>query len=188
MDPIHRPGAIPEPLNLGDGLVILRPWSLHDLPCIEEASTDPAIPRGTTVPVPFSEAEGRAFIERQWGRATSGEGVSLAAAETGRESATGLICLMHRQQPGVVGLGYWTVASCRRRGLTCRGLILLSRWALGLSSVDRLEALVEPGNLGSVQVLEGSGFQHEGTLREYFDFDGTRSDALLYSLIPADLG
>jgi ribosomal-protein-alanine N-acetyltransferase len=187
MDPIRRPGAIPEPPSLGDGLVVLRRWSLQDLPCIGEASTDPVIPRGTTVPVPFSEAEGRAFIERQWGRAASGEGVSLAVAETERETATGLICLLHRQQPGVVGVGYWTVASCRRRGFTRSGLILLSRWALGLSAVDRLEALVEPSNLASVQVLEGSGFHLEGTLREYFDFDGTRSDGLLYSLIPADL-
>ena len=187
MDPIYRPGAIPGPPKLGDGHVLLRRWSLQDLPCVEEASRDPVIPRGTTVPVPFSEAEGRAFVERQWGRATSGEGLSLAISEAATGTATGLMCLLHRQEPGVVGVGYWTVASRRRQGFTRRALVLLSRWALGLPSVDRLEALVEPGNLGSIQVLEASGFHNEGILREYLNFDETRSDALLYSLIPPDL-
>jgi hypothetical protein len=73
--------------------------------------------------------------ERQWGRAASGEGLSLAIAEAGRDAAAGLVCLLHRQQPGVVGLGYWIVASRRRRGLAHRSVELLSRWALGLAAV-----------------------------------------------------
>lgn len=187
VDAIYRPGAISEPAGLRDDVVLLRRWSYDDLGCIEEASRDPDIASGTTVPERFSDVEGRAFVDRQWGRAASGEGVSLAIVEARSGSAAGLVCLLHRQQPGVVGLGYWIAASRRRRGLARDSVILLSRWALGLRPVDRLEALVDPTNAASINVLEGAGFELEAELRGYFGTGGDRSDALLYSLISTDI-
>ena len=187
VDAIYRPGAISEPAGLRDDVVLLRRWSYDDLGCIEEASRDPDIVSNTTVPERYSEVEARAFVDRQWGRAASGEGVSLAIIEARSGSAAGLVCLMHRQQPGVVGLGYWIVASRRGRGLARDSVVRLSRWALGLGSVDRLEALVDPTNAASMRVLEGAGFEQEARLRGYFGADGARSDALLYSLISIDI-
>ena len=187
MDPIYRPGLIPRPPELSDDQVLIRDWSFDDLPCIEEASNDPVIPTGTSVPVPFSEEAGSAFVERQWDRSASGMGLSLALAEAGTSTAIGVMGLFHRQQPGVVGVGYWTVASRRRRGSTGRGLILLSRWALSLPAIARLEALVEPRNDGSIRVLELAGFRREGLLRQYLDFDGRRADAWIYSLLQEDV-
>ncbi len=186
MDAIYRPGAIAEPEGLGDDVVRLRRWSHADIGCIEEASRDPVIPTSTTVPKRFSDVEGRAFVERQWGRATSGEGISLAVVDPRSGAAVGLVCLMHRQQPGVVGVGYWIVARHRGRGLARSSVILVSRWALDLDAVDRIEALVDPTNAASTSVLEAAGFQREATLRRYFGADGERSDALLYALVPTD--
>jgi RimJ/RimL family protein N-acetyltransferase len=186
VDPIYRPLAIPDPPELSDGQVLLRSWTYCDLPCIEEASRDPVIPVGTTVPRPFSKEAGLAFLERQWQRSASGEGLSLAMTEEGTDTAIGLVCLLHRQQPGVVGVGYWTVASRRQRGFARRGVSLLSRWALGLPAVVRLEALVAPDNEGSIRVLEGASFRREGLLRAYLDLQTVRADALLYSLIQED--
>ena len=187
VDPQYRPGAISFQPELSDGQVLLRNWTYDDLQCVEEASSDPVIPLGTTVPSKYSEEAGRAFIDRQHGRWTSGEGVSLAIVERRTDTAAGLMCLLHRQQPGVVGLGYWVVASRRKKGLTLSSLMLLSRWALRLSAVDRLEALVYPGNAASIRVLEGAGFLREGLLRSYMDFEGHRGDALLYALLESDI-
>jgi RimJ/RimL family protein N-acetyltransferase len=187
VDPQYRPGAIPAPPELSNARVLLRTWSYSDLPCIEEASKDPVIQFGTTVPSELSEEAGRAFIDRQQGRWTSGEGLSLAMVERRTDTAAGLICLLHRQQPGVVGVGYWVVASRRKRGLTLASLTLLSQWALRLSIVNRLEALVDPGNAASIRVLEGAGFRREGLLRSYMDVEGHRGDALLYALLESDI-
>jgi ribosomal-protein-alanine N-acetyltransferase len=187
MDPIYRPGAISAFPKLRDEQILLRNWTYEDLPCIEEASRDSVIPTITTVPSPFSEEAGRAFVERQWKRQASGEGISLAIVEAETDIAIGLIALLHRQQPGVVGVGYWTVASRRRRGITRTALCALSRWVLGLPAIARLEALVEPGNEGSLRVLDGAGFRCEGLLREYLDFHAIRRDAWLYSLIRSDI-
>ena len=188
MDPIDRPAAIPEPPELSDGQVLLRAWTYYDLPCIEEAIRDQGIPAGTSVPSPFSHEAGLAFIERQWQLSVSGEGLSLAIAEVAADTAIGSVCLLQRQEPGVVGVSYWTVGSRRRQDLARRGLILLSRWALSLPAVARLEALAQPDNAGSVRVLEAAGFRREGLLRSYLALTTTRADALLFSMIPADLG
>lgn len=187
MDPIYCPGAIPAFPKLRDEQILLRNWTYEDLPCIEEASRDQVIPTITTVPSTFSAEAGRAFVERQWKRQTSGEGISLAIVEAETDTAIGLMALLHRQQPGVVGVGYWTVASRRRRGITRTALRALSRWVLGLPAITRLEALVEPGNEGSLRVLDSAGFRCEGLLKEYLDFHAIRRDALLYSLIRSDI-
>jgi ribosomal-protein-alanine N-acetyltransferase len=84
-------------------------------------------------------------------------------------------------------VGYWVVASRRKRGLTLASLTLLSQWALRLSIVNRLEALVDPGNAASIRVLEGAGFHREGLLRSYMDVEGHRGDALLYALLESDI-
>ena len=39
----------------------------------------------------------------------------------------------------------------------------------------------------SQRVLEKAGFRREGLLRAYFVVDGERADALMCSLLPADL-
>lgn len=187
MDPTYRPGVLPEPPELRDEQVLLRPWSGDDLPCIEEASRDPVIPTGTSVPAPFSNEAGRAFVERQWERQTSGQGLSLAVVEVATGAAVGLVGLFHRQQPGVVGVGYWTVPSSRRRGFAQRSLVLLSQWALGVPGIVRLEALIEPDNEGSIRVAEGAGFRRVGLLRMYLSVGTERVDALLYSLTREDL-
>ncbi|MGW3816905.1 GNAT family N-acetyltransferase [Streptomyces sp. NPDC005046] len=69
---MEQPLDVPE-LAAG-GEFTLRPWRLSDLPLVREASEDDYIPLITTVPSPYSEPAGVAFIERQWGRATKGAG------------------------------------------------------------------------------------------------------------------
>ena len=75
----------------------LRPFELSDLPLIQEAATDPHIPLITNVPAAYTPEEGRAFIERQWGRAADGTGYSLAVADAASDRAAGQIGLWMRQ-------------------------------------------------------------------------------------------
>lgn len=173
----------PDP-PLEDGLVRLRRWEERDLACVRAAATDPRIPSGTTVPANYSEAEGMAFIERQWGRQCEGQGLSLAIEEAATRTAVGLIALLFRPEPLVVGLGYWVIPEARGRGFASRAIALLSPWALHQASVRRVEAFVDPTNTASIGALEGFGFQREGLLRSYLR--GTQ-DVFIYSLLPSDL-
>lgn len=177
--------AYPDP-HLSDDRVVLRRWSLDDLRCIEEASSDPVIPSGTSVPPVYSDAEGREFIERQWSRSENDEGISFAIHSRVADRAAGLVVVLLRPQPGVVGLGYWVVPGVRRTGCASSAARLVSSWAIGPAGYARVEAWVEPDNLASRCVLEKAGFEREGRLRAFLATGSIRSDADVYSRIAED--
>ena len=172
--------SVPE---LGDDVLLLRPWSLDDLDCVRAASTDPSITSSTTVPASWSNEAGRAFIDRQQMRTESGEGASLAIEPLDQSGAVGLVSMMLRSQPGVIGLGYWVVPTARHQGFGARAATLASDWAIGPGGFARIEAWVEPNNVSSQSVLNAAGFELEGRLRSFLVIDGSRSDALVYSRI-----
>ena len=180
----------PDP-PLTDGVVLLRRWEERDLPCVEEASRDPRIPAGTTVPQVFSRDEGLAWIERQWRRAGEGQGLSLAIAEAETGEARGVVVLLLRpeggRRAGTAELGYWLIPRARGRGYASRAIALAARWGLVEAGLARIEALVEPENAASQRVLERAGFKREGHLRSYLVFGDRRADALIYSLLPEDV-
>jgi RimJ/RimL family protein N-acetyltransferase len=171
---------------LTDDVVVLRRWARDDLGCVEEATQDPDIPKGTTVPATFTPAEGLSWIERQWSRHNQGTGLSLAIADAASNEALGAGVLMARQ-PGTVEIGYWLIPRARGRGLGSRAVGLLARWAVNEASLARVEALVVPDNIASQRVLEKAGFRREGHLRSYLVFERQRADALIYSLLLSDL-
>lgn len=176
----------PEP-QLSDDRIVLRRWTMDDLACIEQASSDPRIPEGTTVPAVYTPEEGRAFIERQWSRQTTGYGLSLAIADVATDEAVGLIVLMNRPAWGTAALGYWLVPDARSQGRGTRAIRLLSRWTLAETGMARLEARVMPDNEPSLRALRSCGFVTEGVLRSHLYLHGRHHDMVGLSLIPSDL-
>jgi len=178
--------SYPDP-ELSDGTVRLRRWSEGDLACIEEAASDPRIPRDTTVPAVFSIEEGRAFVRRQWSRVEQGEGLSLAIADATTDEALGRAVLTLRPQAGVAGIGYWIIPRARGRGLASKAVRLLSSWALKCAGVARVEAWSEPGNVGSQRALTSAGFTREGVLRSFLSYTDGRADAIVFSRTSDDI-
>jgi RimJ/RimL family protein N-acetyltransferase len=177
----------PDP-ELDDAVVRLRSWSMGDLPIVQAASRELAIVETTTVPDEYTDAAGRAFVQRQWDRSRNGEGWSLAIADAGSGDAVGSLSARTRPQPGVVGLGYWLLPQARGAGYTSRAVDLFTTWALGGGEIERVEAWIEPGNDASVGVVERAGFQFEGILRSFYTLEGGRRiDVQVYARIAADL-
>lgn len=173
--------SYPDP-PLSDGVVRLRRWEEADIACVEAASSDSTISESTTVPASFSEAEGLAWIRRQWGRAENGDGLSLAITDAHTDEALGAVVLMFRPQPGTVGLGYWLIPHGRGRHLAARAATLLAPWALREAGITQIEALVEPSNIASQRVLEAAGFTRGCLLHSHLVFATRRADAYLYTL------
>jgi len=171
---------------------VLRGWERADVACAREGKGRDA-------------AGAAAWIEAQRQRGHDGAGLSLAIAAAGSGEALGCISLLVRPQPGTapighpdgllfvpqagtVGLGYWVLERARRRGLASRAVALLTRWAFAEAGMARIEALVEPGNVASLRVVEKAGFVREGRLRAYLgpEPDGRRGDVFVYSLLRDD--
>jgi len=130
---------------LAAGPFRLRPFVLADLDLVREAAQDPYIPLITTVPAPFTDTEGRRFIERQWDRARRRSGYSFAITDAATGRAVGNIGLSLQDiAAGRASVGYWVAPSARERGAAGHALRTLTFWAVGVLGIPRLELYVEP--------------------------------------------
>jgi RimJ/RimL family protein N-acetyltransferase len=174
----------PDP-PLQDDAVKLREWTLDDVPAVTQACQDPEIPRWTTVPTPYREADARAYIEVITDP-TLEDQVNLAVTRVTDGVVIGSISLMI-VKPKVGEIGYWAAAEARGYGYTPRALRLLSKWAFGELKLPRLQLGTFPGNRASERVAEKVGYVPEGVLRSYMEQRGKRRDVRMWSLLPDDL-
>ncbi len=165
----------------------LRGFRNTDLDLIREAASDPLIPLITTVPAVFTEEEGLKFIQRQLDRLPQGIGYSFVIADESTDLAVGSIGLWLKNiDQGRASIGYWVVASQRKRNAAGCVLKEIARWALEELHIPRLELYVEPRNVASIRTAERAGFKKEGLLRSWQQVGHERRDMFMYSLIMED--
>lgn len=84
-------------------------------------------------------------------------------------------------------LGYWLAAPYRGQGIMTAVLRAFVAWQFAhRPALVRLEAIVFAHNPTSARVLEKSGFQREGYLRQYDWKDGQAMDGILLSVLRED--
>jgi RimJ/RimL family protein N-acetyltransferase len=177
---------------LADDRVCLRPPADADVDAITAACQDPAIPRFTRVPDPYTRDDAVDFVKRSthhWHR--GGDGVNLAITRSGSDELVGMAGLLRIDEyPHVAEIGYWVGLEARRQGVATRAVQLLSRWAVCDVGFQRLELMTLVENVASQGVAAGAGFTREGVLRAYADLGPRRpgrSDVVMFSLLPGDL-
>lgn len=179
---------LPEISIVGDRY-LLRPFRQGDLHLVEEASLDEFIAMLTTVPSEYSPEEGRAFIDRQNFRLSSGEGWSRAVVDRERKRAVGQIGLWISQlRKGRAEIGYWVAEAGRGKGAASEAVWLLSDWAFANLDVDRLGLFIEPWNIASIRTAERAGFESEGLLRFWERVGGVPRDMLACVRLRPKLG
>jgi RimJ/RimL family protein N-acetyltransferase len=182
---------VPEPLTpteITAGRLHLRPWQAGDAPAVLAACQDPEIARWTAVPQPYTAEVARAWVEQlapaEW---AEGRGAPFAVLDAVDGTLLGSTALM-RLDAGAAEVGYWVAPGARGRGVATEALGAVCRWGVGALGLGRLTWLAYVGNDGSRRVAERVGFAFEGTLRGYLPWrDGTRRDAWVAGLLPADL-
>ena len=170
-------------MQLRDGELELRAWTMDDVPDLVEACNDPEIRHWIPViPRPYTVEDARAFVR---GEVASGQ-QQFAIGENGR--AVGSIGLSINEAFHNGHIGYWCAPGARGRGVTTRALRLLCRHALENLQLERLELITDPDNHASQRVAQKVGFQREGVLRSHLSHpDGRRRDSVMFSLLPGEL-
>ena len=84
-------------------------------------------------------------------------------------------------------LGYWLGVDYWGRGIATRAVQRFVRFGFESFDLVRIYAEVKERNLGSVRVLEKSGFTFEGRLRQAAFKHGEVMDMLMYSLLREEL-
>jgi ribosomal-protein-alanine N-acetyltransferase len=165
----------------------LRAWSLDDLPLVQEAGSDPYIPKITTVPADYTDEAGQAFLQQQWDRATTGEGYPFVIAELATDRAVGAIGLWLQDiDAGRASIWYWVAPSARGRSTAQETLQAVREWAFRTLRIPRLELYVEPWNEASIRSAERAGFQREGLMRSWDTVGGERRDMFMYSALESE--
>jgi RimJ/RimL family protein N-acetyltransferase len=147
--------------TLTDGEITVRRLRGTDIPAIVAACQDPAIPRWTRVPSPYTREDAAQFLASVVTEAAAGEGIALAIAD-GDDRLIGTVGLMEVDGAGSGEIGYWTAAEARGRGVTTRAVVLLRDWAHEALGLTTIEILAHRDNRPSQAVAERAGFADTG--------------------------
>ena len=121
------------------------------------------------------------------------------AWDTGREYSFVIFDRRSQEYVGSVGLdqitrinrmanlGYWVRTSRTWQGAASAATILAAQYGLWELGLQRIEIVAAVGNIASQRVAEKAGATKEGILRNRLLNHGKPTDAVMYSLIPADL-
>ena len=170
-------------MELHDGDLVLRPWTEDDVPALVAGCNDPEIAHWIpTIPHPYTDADALAFIRGE----VRGDHEALAIEVNG--NVVGGIGIGVNTNDYRGRIGYWVAASTRGRGVATRALRVLSRHALDVRGLQRVDLITDPDNIASQRVAEKVGFEREGVLRAHLRHpDGRVRDSVLFSLLPGEL-
>lgn len=71
----------------------------------------------------------------------------------------------------------------QRKGLVSEAAKAVIKFGFEKINLHRIQICHKPHNIGSRKVIENSGFNYEGTLRDFFFSDGKYEDRLYYSIL-----
>lgn len=179
--------ASPEPVSSG---VRLRPLGEDDVPRIVEACTDPVTRRWlSSIPVPYTEAAARAYLDDCSWQAAIGAKAGWAVTTLDDDRLLGHISLMLSTggiSPQSGEIGYWMHPDSRGRGLAREATRLVIAHAFGRdgAALSRLDLYAAEGNDASNRVARSLGFRSVGTRRRAERLgDGSDADLHLYELL-----
>jgi RimJ/RimL family protein N-acetyltransferase len=165
--------------------VALRPVSENDLPIVEKLTWDPDTVGefgqfGWFDPL---------LWRRRWAenRLITADGGMLMV--TRGQDQLGFVNWRHRQMTPssyCIEMGISLLPEARGHGYGTQAHRLLARYLLAHTTVHRIEASTEVGNIAEQKALEKAGFTREGVIRGAGWRDGAWRDGVTYSLLRSD--
>jgi RimJ/RimL family protein N-acetyltransferase len=157
--------ALPYPAPpLADDVVRLRPWGEPDIGALVRGLREPAVDRffwarGTA----YSPKDARWFIDTREAVRREGSSLHLAVVEPRTGEVLGGVLLKEVSgDRSRAEVGYWVMASVRRRGIATRAVRLLVDWSRNGLGIKRLALTCDLNNIASQGVAERCGFVRVG--------------------------
>jgi [ribosomal protein S5]-alanine N-acetyltransferase len=166
------------------GEVRVRAFAERDAGMLMDLSTDPYVPKVTSLPGDADRSDTLAFVERQFDRLETGTGYFLCVADLHTDEALGMAGLsLAVIAEGRATAGYSVAPRSRGRGIAGQALTALTRFGWTISQLFRIELYIEPWNVASVRTAEFAGYEREGLLRSHQEIAGERVDMFRYAAI-----
>ncbi len=159
----------------------LRPWNISDLDSLVQYANNWNVAKNMTdkFPFPYSESNGRAFIEF----ATKDEPIHIFAIDLNGIAVGGIGIHpqedIHRKN---AELGYWLAEPFWGKGIMSRAVKQAVNFAFDSFEIDRVFARPFGTNLASQKVLEKNGFVLEGRFDKVLFKNNEYLDELIYAV------
>jgi len=178
-------------MELTDGSILVRPYQKHDAALLYEAVRESIAEVSRWLPwchEDYSIQESREFIESRNLFSQGDEWYSFAVFDAGSEKFVGGVGLNFiNRVHQLANLGYWVRTGSAGRGVATRATRLAARFGFDELGLRRIEIVAAVDNIASQRVAEKAGALREGILRHRLLVRGESQDAVLFSLLPADL-
>jgi len=158
----------------------LRPLKRTDAASLAHHANNRKIWRNLRDQFPFPYTDKDA---QRWIAATKESNVDHAFAIATPQEAIGTVGIQVQQDVYRRGaeIGFWLGEAYWGRGIATLAVNRASEWAFATLEIDRLQAFAFGWNPASARVLEKSGYQREGCLRNSVFKDNQLIDQWLYA-------
>jgi len=184
--------SIEKDVHYSDGAIRIRPCCRDDAGDVYEAVRESMSALSLFMPwchADYSRKDSVNYLElceRGWDLGTE-FGFSILSERGG--AFLGLCGINHLNTSLLLGnLGYWVRTTRTGEGIATRAALLAARFGFERLGLKRLEIVVEPSNGASLRVAQKTGAVREGLMRNRVRFRTQSRDAVMYSLVPEDLG
>lgn len=162
------------------GKSTLRPWRMEDAAQLADAANNRNVWLGVrdVMPFPYLLGDAESFLQR---KAADGSANAWCIVVDG--AVAGGIHLRQRDDVSRITaeIGYWLGERWWGRGIMTEAADAVVAYGFANLPIERIEAFVFDGNVGSCRVLEKCGFAFEARLRRAVIKDGTILDNLVYA-------
>jgi RimJ/RimL family protein N-acetyltransferase len=178
--------------ELDDGRVRVRRYRSGDAEAVYEAVRESVAEIGSWLPwchPGYSRQDAQQWVETRLRTWEAGEAYNFVVEDAASGELLGDCGLtevhdLHR----FADLGYWVRTGAAGRGIATAAARRVVRFGFAEVGLQRIQILMEPGNRGSLRVAEKLGAVREGVARNRVFRDGRARDAVVFSLIPEDVG
>jgi ribosomal-protein-serine acetyltransferase len=175
-----------------DGRISIRPYRGDDTAALFEAvreSVDQIAPWLDWCHPNYSRSDSETWVSSRDAAWRRGVEYSFVIVDAATQTFLGG-CGLNDIHPvhGFANLGYWVRRRWTGRGAATAAAGLVARFGFEQRGLKRIEIVAAVDNKASQRVAEKAGAHREGVLRCRLTIHGKVHDAVLYSLIPADLG
>jgi ribosomal-protein-alanine N-acetyltransferase len=134
--------------------------------------------------VPFTRAEADQRLAEVDAAIDANEFIQWAIVLRETNQMVGTCCLFRwDKRHAHAEVGYELVPSLWGRGLVTEAVRAILAFGFDAMDLHRVEANVDPGNVGSMRVVEKCGFTREATSRENFRYQGAFRDTAFFGLL-----
>ena len=113
-------------------------------------------------------------------------GVCWGIKIKGKDEIVGTIAYNSFKENGNSTIGFILAEHYWNKGIITEALEEMINYGFSQLHINRIEALVTPGNTSSEKVLKKLGFQNEGLLRQRYFFKDKHQDAIVYGLLASE--